>query len=903
MRLGMHATWGFTMKSKYWGVCLSVALVLCLFALPTLAYAWDDTVGPSMTGGSGAVSGTIGATTDTSSSTMKMPTTKTNTYGYGVDGSLFGGTYSYNLTCESCHNYASTVKAHRNCAICHGETTGTGFIPSMQTKNTANPGFWATVTKCEDCHDGTIAGLAHANTAQAIYDVHAMDTKSVANSCGPTTSTFGSNPACHIRNLLAEHRNVQTRYIWDSALGKAQRVETGRQARALDCTNCHKKDGDGKLVISSGSGAFNFTATSKGMCVDCHPDSHMTKDSANYNKMLSVHTAEAPMQVWSDSAAGGPRLVVGDNAILAHGITYSNGLIQIPDAPNTGTTWGCSASNMCHNKAFEAAASLNMYDAVRVSRFQTLGLPELQHKIVTCGNPYGNPYCHYGAAKPTTSIVGEYIAMDNGSMNREGAPGYIGDGQWYNGGTFLPRYNAYLTLNLTGQTIASGTKLQFKNSYYFQDTVGADGSMASTDSTKPDYGKVQVRVGGAGDWTDLWTVSGEGYAWSYKTIDLSAYAGQSIEIRWASLGNADQYNAWGWQLADISLRDASDAVTYQVPLDVEQSPWSKESNYVTTSTQYDPVLDQDVVVATTNPLPATYGFYSNVALPAKTITTDSTGKIIAVAPAALNTATGVLDLYTDGGEAATSIDPQVLKTAGFTGATTIILPPTLTAIPDGLFANMATVTMIGTPDTVGLGVLSQDFGLTNLTSIGADAFNGTGIKGSLVISPNVASIGNSAFQHTGLTSVRIAWLATTAPAQAAASGTSSLMNASPTGTSIGVSAFEGLTTLKTAEIGSGVNSIGAYAFRNTGITTLTFQDPMSPTMTIGQAAFWVPTFNQFTATPVQLDIATNAGTTMDYIFNNPNNSIPASSDITIAMIVVAGLAMGGFMMVRSRKQA
>lgn len=892
------------MKSKYWGVCLSVALVLCLFALPTLAFAWDDSVGPAMSGGSTAFTGTIGATTDNSSSTMKMPTVKVNNFGYGMDGSLFGGTYTYNLTCESCHNYTSTVKAHRNCIICHGDSTGAGFIPSMMAKNQADPTFWSTVSACSDCHDGTIAALPHGNTPQAVYDVHAMDTKSIANSCGPTTSTFGSNPACHIRNLVAEHRNVQTRYQWDSALGKAQRVETGRQARGLDCTSCHKKDANGVLVLSSSSGSYDFyDGTSRGQCVDCHPDSHMMKDSANYNKMLAVHTSEAPMQVWSESASGGPRLVVGDNAILAHGITYVNGLIQIPDAPNTGTTWGCSAANMCHNKAFEAAASLNMYDAVRASRFQTLGLSDLQHKIVTCGNPYGNAYCHYGAAKPTTSIVGEYIAMDNGSMNRDGKPGYDGSGQWYNGGTFLPQYNAYLTLDLSGQSIASGTKLQFKNSYYFQDTVGAANSPAATDATKPDYGKVQVRVGGTGDWADLWTVSGEGYAWSYKTIDLSAYAGQSIEIRWASLGNADQYNGWGWQLADISLRDAADTVTYQVPLDVTQAPWSKESNYVTTTTQYDPDLDADVVVATTNPLPATYGFFSTVALPSKLITTDSTGKIIAVAPGAFNSATGVLDLYTDGGEAATSLDPQVLKTTSFIDATTVILPPTLQTIPDGMLANKPKVTMVGTPDTVGLGVLSQDFGLTNLTTIGANAFNGSGISGSLVLSPNVASIGKSAFVNTKLTSVRIAWLATSAPAQAATSKFASLMNASPTGTSIGESAFEGLTTLKTAEIGSGVNSIGAYAFRNTGITTLTFQDPMSPNMTIGQAAFWVPTFNQFTATPVQLDIATNAGTTMNYIFNNPNNSIPASSDVTIALIVIAGLAMGGYSMVRSRKKA
>ena len=293
-------------------------LACVMFFVPTLAYAYSDGDGPAMTGGSTAFTGTLGASTDTASLPTKLPTTKPNTY-WGPAGYEYGGTYSFNLTCESCHTFTNTMKAHRTCTDCHTDTTGSSLKPALRTKAESNPTYFNTVTTCAGCHDGTIAPRAHGTAAVDVYSAHTMDAASKAKSCGATVGWAGTTQGCHIQNIIAEHRSIKTRYVWDSAKNKAQRVETGRAARALACNDCHKINATtGKMELTSAEGSYGITSA-EGACYDCHPDSHMKKDSANYNKMLTVHDSSTPLAVWSEYASGGPRMQVGENAILAHG--------------------------------------------------------------------------------------------------------------------------------------------------------------------------------------------------------------------------------------------------------------------------------------------------------------------------------------------------------------------------------------------------------------------------------------------------------------------------------------------------------------------------------------------------------------------------------------------------------
>ena len=102
------------------------------------------------------MSGTMGSATDTSSSPTKMPATKDNAT-WGPAGLEYGGTYQYDLTCGSCHNYSNTIKAHRRCTACHTDSTGSVLKPTLRNVVVNNPNFTASLTTCTDCHNGTIA--------------------------------------------------------------------------------------------------------------------------------------------------------------------------------------------------------------------------------------------------------------------------------------------------------------------------------------------------------------------------------------------------------------------------------------------------------------------------------------------------------------------------------------------------------------------------------------------------------------------------------------------------------------------------------------------------------------------------------------------------------------------------
>ena len=123
--------------------------------------------------------------------------------------------------------------------------------------------------------------------------------------------------------------------------------------------------------------------------------------------------------------------------------------------------------------------------------------------------------------------------------------------------------------------------------------------------------------------------------------------------------------------------------------------------------------------------------------------------------------------------------------------------------------------------TIGNFAFNGCSGLTNITlgsgvtTIGASAFVGSGLTGELVIPGNVQTIYDSAFNGcTGITKVTFA---------------------GGSNKTIGNSAFNGCTGLKTVTLGSGVTTIGASAFVDTGLNC-TIDMPAS-LRTIGNNAF------------------------------------------------------------------
>jgi bacillopeptidase F (M6 metalloprotease family) len=86
----------------------------------------------------------------------------------------------------------------------------------------------------------------------------------------------------------------------------------------------------------------------------------------------------------------------------------------------------------------------------------------------------------------------------------------------------------------------------------------------------PDYGKVQIKVAGNSTWIDIGsTYSGSGSGiWTYPSIDLSAYAGQNVQI--AFLFHSDgSVESSGWYIDDIAIVNettTNNAVTFTVDM-------------------------------------------------------------------------------------------------------------------------------------------------------------------------------------------------------------------------------------------------------------------------------------------------------------------------------------------------
>lgn len=73
-----------------------------------------------------------------------------------------------------------------------------------------------------------------------------------------------------------------------------------------------------------------------------------------------------------------------------------------------------------------------------------------------------------------------------------------------------------------------------------------------------DYGKVQIKIDGTTDWINVSTTYNNtgGSRWTYPSIDLSSYAGESIQI--AFLFKSDHYsNSVGWYIDDVKVISGS----------------------------------------------------------------------------------------------------------------------------------------------------------------------------------------------------------------------------------------------------------------------------------------------------------------------------------------------------------
>ena len=197
---------------------------------------------------------------------------------------------------------------------------------------------------------------------------------------------------------------------------------------------------------------------------------------------------------------------------------------------------------------------------------------------------------------------------------------------------------------------------------------------------------------------------------------------------------------------------------------------------------------------------------------------------------------------------------KFIGTNAFSGCTSLtgelVIPDYVTSIGDSAFQKCSGLTSIVIPDSVteiGQSVFSGCDGLTSITipygvtSIGSNAFyNCTGLTGELIIPDSVTTIGNGTFENC--------------------SGLTGELVIPDSVTYIGSSAFQNCLGLTEVTIGSGVTSIGSYAFYGWSLTSI--EIPASVTFIGGNAFQGCPltSITCYATTAPSIESNTFAGT-------------------------------------------
>ncbi len=182
--------------------------------------------------------------------------------------------------------------------------------------------------------------------------------------------------------------------------------------------------------------------------------------------------------------------------------------------------------------------------------------------------------------------------------------------------------------------------------------------------------------------------------------------------------------------------------------------------------------------------------------------------------------------------------PAVFYHAGFAANTTVSIPASVKVIADDAFNTIPSLTGItfnGTSLTTIGARAFEDCGLTNIdfpasvTTIGAGAFNGCNSITALTLPNNLKTVGANAFKNCSSLNAITFPVENTQFDKSAFADCKALTTVNIPGNikKIGNNMFEGCTSLTDLTIGSGVTSIGAYAFHTTSIRELTIPDSVT----------------------------------------------------------------------------
>ncbi len=457
-------------------------------------------------------------------------------------------------TCVTCHgpDAAQRVKdamllpTAPTCTDCHTLSGPHGFDPAAHTSDKSadtTSGTWPYVDTTAN-YQGVPYNEPYAYSATCsechvmlLTDEHSKATassssigSSVCDACHPSprnslTSGWDKSCAqggCHTATGTIEHENTSDAHKMGTAdvaagCGFTNATNGRRPCHYQDLVQEHNRKIDVRINPATGaheiktlstscaechnSAAFtNLGATGwDGSCGACHNGTtlpnHSLVGSTRYQEVYTKHNNPAG---YYDNGTGNS----GANAMDAHGPIRAN-----PDPTSANKTIGCG-SPTCHTQAY-----------------------------IGGGWPYYTTAC--------AGCHGANIAVPDP---------YQGSYAWYSDYWFDDEaMDTRLTITLDPITLPAASRLEFKTWYDIEKDW--------------DYGYVQISTDNGATWTNLATsfttntnpygqnlgngiTGSSGGGWVDGDVDLSAYAGQTVSIRFAYIGDFYVYGL-GWMLDNI----------------------------------------------------------------------------------------------------------------------------------------------------------------------------------------------------------------------------------------------------------------------------------------------------------------------------------------------------------------
>ena len=493
------------------------------------------------------------------------------------------------ITCVTCHAssdpvvQAAMAVGDRSCSACHTYDPDHGFDPLMHTADLDGEGLSGTWTYvdasaavlgtpmnvpyvysselCLNCHTAKIAGptgehsKASASTAASGCDACHPSPRNTFTAWDQTCYTCHEQTALHSASSLSAAHSLADANPSDAGSCGFVTPSNGRRpchypdivqehnrlinpdvyspnvTRSVTCAECH---GHPATLAALADGW-------DGTCDDCHDGTalpnHTVAGTARYDEVYAIHDNPGGFYDSGDGASG-------YNAIDAHG----------PVRPGTGganQAIGCGAPT-CHTQAYLGG-----------------------------GWPYSAgpacAECHGPNVAPVEPYQGDYAWFSDSWVDDESM-------------------TTHLTMTLDPITLPTDSELTFKTFYDIEEDW--------------DYGYVGVSTDGGATWINLpgnLTTNNPGFGqnlgngitgssggnWLDATFDLSAYAGQSVMLRFEYMADFYVYGQ-GWMLDTIAVGPPGAPVFYD-DVETARPEWEVET-YVT---YYDYDYEDYVTVPTT----------------------------------------------------------------------------------------------------------------------------------------------------------------------------------------------------------------------------------------------------------------------------------------------------------------